>query len=178
MARKQFNFIVGVGTVTVQRLTYTDPDAPAVVAEEKVFSVTDVPAELANGEGTISLAGYGLSQVLQDRVSSLDTDEKMEAMEKVFENLRDGKWKEVRMSTGGSVKKAAIDPFFAKGFSMFLQSQGKDVSAEQATIILQGLDADQRKAFRAHDSIKAFIEQARQEASDSIQDIDLAALLG
>ncbi len=177
MARKQFNFIVSATAVTVQRLTYADPDAPAEVAEEKVFNVADVPATLINGEHEISLAGYGLSQVLQDRVSSLDADEKLEGMDKVFANLVDGKWKEVRQSTGGS-KKASIDPFFAKGFSMFLQSQGKDVTAEQATVILQGLDADQRKAFRAHEDIKAFIEKAKEEANAAVEGLDLTALLG
>lgn len=177
MARKSFNFVVSATAVTVQRLTYADPDAPAVVAEEKTFNVGDVPAELANGEGVVSLAAYGLSQVLQDRVSSCDADEKLEAMDKVFGNLLEGKWKEARQSTGGT-KKASIDPFFAKGFSMFLQSQGKDVSAEQATIILQGLDADQRKAFRTHEDIKVFIEKAKEEATASVADLDLSSLLG
>jgi hypothetical protein len=177
MARKQFNFVVSGTAVVVQRLTYADPDAPAVVAEEKTFAVADVPAELTNGEGVVSLAAYGLSQVLQDRVSSCDADEKLEAMEKVFGNLVDGKWKEARQSTGAT-KKAAIDPFFAKGFSLFLQGQGKDVTAEQATIILQGLDADQRKALRTNDDIKAFIEKAKEEATASVADLDLSSLLG
>lgn len=177
MARKQFNFVVSATAVLVQRLTYTDPDAPAVVAEEKAFEVGDVPAELANGEGVVSLAAYGLSQVLQDRVSSCDSDEKLEAMEKVFTNLVDGKWKETRQSTG-STKKASIDPFFAKGFSMFCQGQGKDITPEQATIILQGLDSDQRKALRTNEDIKAFIEKAKEEATAAVADLDLTSLLG
>lgn len=177
MARKQFNYIVTPASVLIQKLSYAGDDAPAEVAETQEFMVADIPAELNNGEALISLAAYGLSQVLQDRASSVDTEDKMEQMGKTFENLKEGLWKEARVSNG-SVKKASIDPFFAAGFSEYLASQGKDVDANACTILLQGYSAEQRKALRTHADIKVFIEQAKEKATAQVADLDLSSLLG
>lgn len=177
MARKSFNFVVTAETVTVQRLQYADLDSPATVAEEKSFEVADIPAELANGEAVISLAAYGLSQVLQDRASSVGTEDKLEQMAKTFANLGNGLWKEARASSGRNVK-ASIDTFFAAGFSAYLGSKGKDVSPQACTLLLQGYEAEQRKGLRNHPEIKVFIEQAKEAATASVADLDLASLLG
>ncbi|ATB52686.1 hypothetical protein PVS_50 [Vibrio phage vB_VspS_VS-ABTNL-3] len=175
MARKGFNFIVTSGLVTVQRLAYADADSPAEVVDTLEFSVEDVPAELQNGEAVTSLAAYGLSQVLQDRCSSVQADEKFAQMQKTFESLQEGKWKETRVSTGGA-KKASIDPFFAAGFAAFCVENGKDVDANTATILLQGMDADKRKALRQHDDIKSHIEAAKAAAAAKVEDFDVDSL--
>lgn len=175
MARKGFNFVVTQGLVTVQRLTYADADSPAEVADTLEFAVADVPAELQNGESVTSLAAYGLSQVLQDRCSSVAADDKFEQMSKTFEALKEGKWKEVRVSTGGA-KKASIDPFFAAGFAAFCVQNGKDIDANTATILLQNMDADKRKALRTHDEIKSLIEAAKEAAAAKVDEFDVDSL--
>lgn len=178
MARKSFNFIVTSAAVTIQRLSYATPDADAEIAEERTFAVADVPETLLNGEVEMSLAGYGLSQVLQDRCSSTPTDEKFEQMEKTFATLLEGKWKEARVSTTGGVKRPTIDPFFAAGFASFLQSKGKNVDANTAVLLLQDMEAEQRKALRNHEEIKVFVDQAKEAAATAANDLDLDALLG
>ena len=177
MARKQFNFIVTALSVTIQRLSYKDVDADAEVAESKIFAVSDVPGELVNGDAMTSLAAYGLSQVLQDRCSSVVTDDKFEQMDKTFATLLEGKWKDARASTTGGVKKATIDPFFAAGFSDYLISKGKQVDANTAVIILQGMEADKRKALRNHEEIKSFVDAAKEKASTAVDELDLESLL-
>lgn len=176
MARKQFNYILAAAQVTIQRLAYADPDAEATVAEEKTFDVAAIPETLANGEGEVSLAAYGLSQILQDRVSSLDADEKLEGMDKVFEQLQAGEFKAKRASSGGG-KKPTIDSYFAEGLARFLQAQGKDVDANTAVAILQSKSADERKALRQHEDIKAYIEKAKADAAEAAGQIDLESLL-
>lgn len=176
MARKQFNYILAANSVTVQRLAYADVDAPATVAEETTFELDNIPAELQNGEGVVSLAAYGLSQILQDRVSSLESEEKLEGMSKVFEQLQAGEFKAKRASTGGS-KKPQIDSYFAAGLAAFLQSQGKDVDANTAVVLLQSKSAEERKALRAHPDVKAFIEKAKADAAEAASQIDIDSLL-
>lgn len=177
MARKQFNFILTAVSVVVQKLSYPDPDAAPVVAEEKEFSIENLPATYAVGEGEVSLAAYGLSQFLQDRTSSVAGDDKLEKMEEIFGSLGEGQWKSKRESTGG-VRKPSIDPFFAAGFAKFLQANGKDVDTATATTLLQGYKKEQRAAIRAHEQVKAFIEQAKSEANSAASEIDLGSLLG
>lgn len=178
MARKQFNFVLSASAIIVQQLAYADQDAEATVADEKSFEVADIPAELQNGENTVvSLAAYGLSQILQDRSSSVAQADKLERMTEVFDTLKGGQWKEQRASSGGT-RKASIDVYFASGFSKFLESKGKVVDTVTATTLLQGMSADERKALRASDQIKPFIEQARDAAETAASDIDLTDLLG
>lgn len=175
MARKGFNYIVTPTAVIVQRLAYADADAAAEVTDTLEFAVGEVPVELQNGEAVTSLAAYGLSQVLQDRCSSVAADDKFEQMTKTFEALKEGKWKEVRVSTGGA-KKASIDPFFAAGFAAFCVQSGKDIDANTATILLQNMDADKRKALRTHDAIKALIEAAKESAAAKVDEFDVDSL--
>lgn len=176
MARKSFNFVCTTGSVTVQRLAYDGDEVS--VAEEKTFAVADLPAQFGEGEAAIDLAAYGLSQLLQDRVSSFQADEKLEQMDKVFANLMEGQWKATRASGTGGAKKASISPFFAEGFSRFLQSNGKDIDAATATVILQDMDKDGRAAMRTHPSVKPFIEQAEAAAQKAAGEVDLESLLG
>lgn len=176
MARKQFNFVLTPTTVTAQKLAYEDADAPATVAAEKTFEVSGLPEVFGEGENAVSLLAYGLSQFLQDRTSSVPGEEKLEKMEEIFAALAEGQWKATRVSSGGT-RKASIDPFFAEGFAKFLQSKGKDVDTNTATVLLQDMDADQRKALRAHADVKAFVEQAKESAASAASEIDLESLL-
>lgn len=182
MARKNMNYIITDAEVIVQALHYPEGvDGAAEVKEEVRFAVADVPAQLhVSGEGEdaayASLAAYGLSQLLQDRVSSV-TDGKLEKMGEVFEMLKEGKWKATRASTAGE-RKVSIPAEFAEAIARFVQSKGRDMDAATATIWLQNQDADARKALRANDDVKAFIQQVRDEATAKADSLDLDSLLG
>lgn len=175
--RKGFNFICTATAVTVQKLGYADMDSPAHIEQETSFQVSDLPAEFTQGEGLISLAAYGLSQLLQDRTSSVDSGDKLEKMAEIFETLKDGKWRETRESTA-QPRKAAVDVYFASGFSMFLQSVGKNVDVGAATAILQDMTPEQRKALKADERVAPFIKQAQEAARAAAEGFDLNALLG
>ena len=176
MARKKFNFLVTTLAVIVQKLAYADPDAPATVESEAEFLLEELPAVFTAGEKEIALQAYGLSQFLQDRTTSFSQDEKLGKMAEVFANLKEGKWREERASSAGP-RKASIDVYFATGFSLFLASKGKDIDVATATSLLQDMEADQRKALRADDRIKPFVEKAKEDATAAASELDLADLL-
>lgn len=180
MARKQMDYQITADTVTVNRLDYPNgPDGEPVVAETVTFAVGDVPAELkVNEEQFASLAAYGLSQLLQDRVSSVQGSEaKLAAMHDVFELLKNGEWKAVRASSAGE-RKVTIAAEFAEGFARFVQSKGKDMDAATATAFLQSKSNEERKALRAHPEVKAFIQAVKDEAVAKAGELDLGDLLG
>ena len=181
MARKLLDYKITPDTVTVSTLKYPEgPDGDAVVDKTIEFAVGDVPGTLlSNGEAVASLASYGLSQLLQDRVSSVKGgDEKIAAMEAVFELLKGGEFKAPRASGAGGERKATIPAEFAEGFARFVQSKGKNMDAATATAYLQGMTAEERKAIRAHEDVKAFIQQVRDEAANAAAELDLGDLLG
>ena len=174
--RKSFNYKPGKDDVVIERLAYEGEEV--TVAETVVFTIGDIPEELQDGDGVKTLASYGLSQILQDRTSALDADDRLDAMKAVYEQLKEGVFKARRESTAGP-RKASIDPYLAAGFAAYLQSQGKDVTPEAATAILQTkMDAEGRKAIRQHEDIKPFIEKAKQDAEAAADSFDLDSLFG
>lgn len=182
--RKAMDYTITPDSVIVSRLHYPDgDDGAAAVAEQVTFNVADVPAQLhVSGEGEeatyASLAAYGLSQLLQDRVSSVDgAESKLEKMHEVFELIKEGKWKAVRASVAGE-RKTAIPSEVAEGFARYVQSLGKDMDAATATVWLQSKTAEERKAIRQKDEVKAFIQQVKDEAAAKAEDLDLEDLLG
>ena len=179
MARKQLDYKITDTKVSISLLAYADQDAEPTVVETVEFDVTEVPATLKSGEDSVaSLAAYGLSQILQDRVSSVQGGkEKLEAMAGVFEMLKGGEWKAARASTAGE-RKAAIPSDFAEGFARFVTESGRPMDATTATIFLQSKSADERKALRAHEGIKAKIAEVKAEAESKAADLDLDSLLG
>jgi len=160
---KKLNYTLLATAVTAALVNKTD-DSSEVIAE-KTFNVADIPAELNDGENSVkSLAAYGLSKLLQDRTSSVDAEGKLEAMEEVFALLKGGEWRQRK--EGGAGKKAAIDPIFAQAIAEI-----KSVSVAAATIALQGMDADQRKALRQVETVKAKIAEVREAAEGEAADL-------
>lgn len=178
MARKNFNFVPNAEctAVIVQRLGYTEGEASAHVVEEVEFALADLPEQFQNGEGVMSLAVYGLSQILQDRAAPCQTDEKLAQMAKTFETLKSGLWKEARVSTGGGAKKPSIDTFFAQAFVALAATKGKEITVEQAVLVLQDMDSDTRKAVRQTAEIKEHIEKAKAAAASAVEDFNLEDL--
>jgi len=58
----------------------------------KEYSVEGLPEDSVN-----FVTAYGLSKLLQDRVSQVDAEDKLEAMDEVFTNLIEGKLKKDRV---------------------------------------------------------------------------------
>lgn len=180
MARKLLDYKITPEKVIVSTLKYPDgPDGDAEIDKTVEFAVADVPTVLSHNDVEVAtLASYGLSQLLQDRVSSIKGgDEKLEAMGAVFDLLKGGEFKAPRASGTGGERKATIAADFAEGFALYVQSKGKDMDAAVATAYLQGLDNEERKAIRAHGEVKAFIEQVRKSAAEKAADLDLGDLL-
>lgn len=182
-------FTLTADSVSMQIMDVTNPDNAKELASH-VFDLTGIPTELEDGDNpTKSLAAYGLSRLMQDRCSDL-TDGKLadiatstgeiatarlEGYQAVYDLVLSGQFRARRATAKAG---ATVDSFFAAGFAAFLQKNGKEVTAEQATVILQGMSADERKAIRAHAEVKASIEEAKKNARDAVKDLDLGALLG
>lgn len=177
-------------SVTLEVFDAADKDK-LVLLETAVFDLGDVPATLEDGDSPLkSLAAYGLSRIMQDRCSDftdktlggMGLDAKGAAIERVgaytavYEVLKSGQYR-ARRASGGS-KGATVDSFFAEGFARFLQANGKDVDANTATIILQGMGKDERASIRKHEQVAKHVQAVRAEATQAAGDIDLSALLG
>ena len=178
MAKKDLRYITLANSVLVQHLTYPNgQDGEAVVADTVEFKVDDVPAKYAVGESEVSLVAYGLSQLLQDRASSVQgAENKLEKMKETFARLQEGEWKAQRESTGGE-RKPNIPADFAQAFARFYTEKGRAMDAVQATAILQGRTAEERKAIRENEQIKALIAQVRAESNSAAMDFDLDGLI-
>lgn len=154
-------FLVMTTSVMVQQLRGDE------VIAEKTFEVADIPEALTDGElGEKSLAAYGLSQLLQDRAKASGED-KIPAMEEVFELLKSGQWRVRR--EGSASGKVTIDPYFAAAVA-----QMKGISVLEATNALKGISTENRKAIRGleavSDIIKALKEKAAETAGENLLD--------
>ncbi len=154
--------------------------------ENFVFDVEAIPAILEDGDNPLkSLASYGLSRLLQDRNSGVtDSGEiaqacgtvaelasaRMEAYKGTFETLVSGLFREKRAS-GSGTKAAAVCPFFAQAFVELAKSKGKDLTVEVATMILQKLGKDERKAMRQALAIR--INELKAEAESQAESFDI-----
>ena len=169
----KMNFAVTTAGVLAQRVKVDEAGEKTVLAE-RLFAVEDVPAELKDGElEAKSLAAYGLSKLLQDRTSSSASEVKLDDMEKVFESLAEGIWRVRKASTGGAGKKPAIDAIFAAAVAEFLTAKaGQEVTAVTAQVKLQSMDADSRKALRAHPDVAPIIERMKGEAEEGAAALD------
>ena len=183
------NNLVVVKIVNADYAKGETPKEPEILAT-KTFDVDALPIELADGDMIRTLAAYGLSSLMQDRCSSLNdkalaeagvvtnadaANHRLEGYSDVYAILKDGLFKAARAAGN---KAAAVDVFFATGFSNYLHSQGKNVDIATATTLLQGMDADQRKALRSDERIAPCIAQARKDAAQAASEIDLSDLLG
>lgn len=160
---KKIVYTLGASSVVATLVEKLD-DATTEL-ESITFEVSDVPAELSDGENpTKSLVAYGLSKFLQDRTSSVDAEGKLEAMGEVFELLKCGEWRQRR--EGAGVKKAAIDPIFAQAIAEI-----KGCSVAAATMALQAQDAESRKALRQVEAVKAKIDEIRVAATSEAENL-------
>jgi hypothetical protein len=125
------------------------PDAEVIESQE--FSVAGIPNVLVDGDGETSLAAYGLWKMLGERVSELSASEKITAMAAIVDKLQQGIWRE---KSEKSERAASIDPIFAQAISEL-----KGWSLAQATKTLQALDAQQRKALKTSDKVRAKIAE-------------------
>jgi orotidine-5'-phosphate decarboxylase len=182
-------FTLTSDSVEMKVMDVTNPDEHKELAKHE-FDVTAIPVILEDGEqASKSLAAYGLSRLMQDRCSDF-TDSKLgdvcataaevakarlEAYQAVFDTLAGGQFRARRATSKAG---ASVDAFFASGFAAFCKANGKDVTPEQATVILQGMSGEQRKALRADDRIKPFIAEAREAARTAVDGLDLESLLG
>lgn len=157
--------------------------------ETHIFVVSDVPAELEDGENSMkSLAAYGLSRLLQDRNSSVtDSGEvaqacstveelaaaRMEAYKGTYETVLAGMFREKRAS-GTGAKAAAVCPFFAQAFVELAAKKGKELTVEVATMILQKLSKEERKAMRT--ALVGRINELKAAATQQASDFDISDL--
>lgn len=161
------------------------PDNRAPI-ESHIFVVTDIPAVLEDGDNaTKSLAAYGLSRLLQDRNSGV-TDSgdvaqacgtveelaaaRMDAYKSTYETLLAGLFREKRAS-GAASKAAAVCPFFAQAFVELAAKKGKELTVEVATMILQKLTKEERKAMRT--ALVGRINELKAAATQQANDFDI-----
>lgn len=164
---KKLTYTLSADVVTANLVDKVDDTVTLIESVE--FKVADFPEVFKDGDNPEkSLASYGLSKLLQDRTSSIDAEGKLEAMNAAAEMLMKGEWRQRK--EGGGAKKAAIDPLFAMAIAEI-----KNVSVATATIALQEMEAEQRKAVRqlepVKDRIAAIREKAEGEAGDLLKDM-------
>ena len=122
------------------------------------ISLDDFPREIVE-----EIRVYGLSKIIDDRLSQVPADHKMEAVPGLIKQLEAGDWKAER--TGGiHVLPAVIEAI----------KQAKGCTTSQAQGAYRELDDEQRIVLKSNlaDRIEAIVEARKEEA-----EIDLEELL-
>jgi hypothetical protein len=167
-----------------------DDTSNAPLLAEHEFDVTKVPATLNDGDNPLkSLAAYGLSRLMQDRSSSCTdgalgenctsvkevAEARLAAYKETYDLVCSGEFRARREGSGGG-KAASVDTFFAQALVNFLADNGKDMDINTATVYLQSLSADERKALRT--KLAPQISAAREAAREAAKGFDIGDLLG
>lgn len=176
---KKLQYSVLASTLVIALVQREDGKDPETLSEI-TYDVSEIPAEIMDGEVARSLASYGLSSVLQDRTSGeKDPEARLEKIAEVFEQLKEGVWRS-RRAAGD--RKASIAADLAEAFRRYFESLGKEVTIAEVVEKLQAMDKDERKAASNHPDIKAHRAAVQAEAAKEAQeagegdDLDLATL--
>ena len=122
-----------------------------VVLDSRTFSITNYSEEIQS-----NIHVYGLSKVLQDRVSAIDMDSKLSAMDEVSVQLAEGKWKKDRV-VGAPVVSAEVEALAIL----------KGVTIPDVQKALKKYDKDARKAILASDAVQEQAKEIREERATS-----------
>lgn len=173
--RYRYGYEVKANLLTIILFAITagqgDAEDQRVEVAKKEFDLNKIPAELTTAGGEVkSVFAYGAQKLLQDRTASMnsgtETDAlaKLEAIEKVFHSLSEGKWSEGRESTAGSkpARSSAIqDTLLAKAIA---ELSGKPELAVMAMIAKK--TKDEKKALAAAEAVAAVIARLEKEMSE------------
>jgi hypothetical protein len=133
-----------------------------VEVESETFAVADVDGNLR-----ANVLCYGLSKLLQDRVSDTDAGpDKLTAMREVMSRLTAGEWEKER-AVGAPTVSAEVEAV----------AQLKGIGIPQAQKALRALAADVREKVINNPKVKELAAKikAEREASESVDVADLAA---
>lgn len=141
------------------------------ILETVEFAVSDIPAELKNGEEVVSLAAYGLAKLLQDRTSQdKGAKEKLESMQGYFnEFFTKGLWKKPaaeRTAATGSRRK--IGASLAEAVARL---QG--ITAIQAEAALKALTKEQFDGLVKNQRVVDMVSEVEAEAGEGVELGDL-----
>jgi len=124
--------------------------------------------ESVRGAGlTDKVALYGLSKVLQDRSSGVNTGpDKLEAMGEVFEDLKQGNWKKERAGAGGG---SGISPVVEAIANI------KGISFNEAARSWRETPKEQKDAIKANptvaDEVKRVKEARKEQGGADLSDL-------
>ena len=121
------------------------------------FVWDDLPTEIQQ-----QVQCYGIKKVVQDRKSQVDADEKMDAYEDVWNQLRSGTWEAERVSGGPTV-----------GAHITLIMEAKNISAAAAQASWRATSEDFKAKFlEANKEALAEIKaRTKDEAETSLDDM-------
>lgn len=169
MSTTRIKYVLSSKQINIQAITKEDGKDP-VMTKEEIFSLDGVKEELINGETFVSLAAYGLSQILQDRTSDLTPKngispaERIDAMVGIFnDTIKEGYFKK-------PTKKAAatrIDIALIEAIAEL-----KEVSITAAETALKGKSKEERDGIAALPQVATIIARIRDEAAQ----VDLSDL--
>lgn len=168
-------------TTVIMDMVRETPEGDLEIMDTLELDVTQVPAELVNGDGFMSLASYGLLKLVQDRNSQLSnkylseqglTGEaairaRMDAYKETYNLLVSGQFKTPATRSSGG----AIDPIFAEALA-----EMKKVDVSTMAIKLKSLSKDERRALMELEEVKAKMQEIRERAAKA-EAIDLDDLL-
>ncbi len=155
---------------------------PDDIVKQAEFDSAQWPSAFISGEGTKTLAAYGLSKLLQDRTSQEKESPlaKFEAMLAEAARLttpdENGQffWREaVARGSTGSRGTRAIDSLLAQAIANL-----KGVSVLDASAALKAMDKDKLDALRSNAAVAAELERLKAEAKAAdASGVDLSDLL-
>lgn len=167
LTKLRFKFDLTAAEVSAKLIRQSEDTAgntEETVVDSRLFSIADYPAELNDGDTVKSLAAYGLSKILQDRASSIDAEDKLEAMDTISEMLKSGEWRERKAP---AAPKATIAPIFAEAVQRLYKNRGQELSLTQVTQALASKSVEERKAIKQLPDIVAIIDELKREAAET-----------
>lgn len=170
MSTTRIKYILSSNQVNVQAVQKEEGKDP-VVTKEEIFSIDGLQEKLINGDGFVSLAAYGLSQLLQDRTSDLTPKngvtphDRIGAMADFFEDtIKEGFFRKpsVRKAAGARIDMALIEAV----------AEVKGVSITAAEEALKEKTKEEQAGIAAIPRIAEIISRIKEEAGS----VDLSDL--
>lgn len=177
--RYRYGYNVAGNILTISLLAVVagtgDSEDQRTELAKREYDLSAIPDVLVTAGGEEkSVKAYGVQKLLQDRTASMnagqeeDALKKLDAIDKVFASLSEGKWSEGRESSGekrAPRSSAMADTLLAKAIA--------ELSGKSELAVLKSLAAktkDEKKAIAASERVAAVIARLEQE----VEAVDLS----
>lgn len=149
------------GTLLIKLMNVTDEGKE--VADSRSYDCTELPEEIQ----TKSLV-YGVSKLCAERTSDTPpSDDKLNAIDEVFQSLLDGNWERERKKGTGPTVRIEVEALAAL----------RGCTVKQVQTLLKKYDKEQQESIFAHEDVVAKVEEMKADMGELDDDANLDDLI-